>query len=298
MLVTSAPDGPATHTHSKTHNTVNTISTDPTTILINDKVSTPHTLSEDRKYILRLRQRMDLFCNHIFKGLLSGKASSHKVDIFTHIKGLSTKHVMDSNQRFLALVIPKSRHFTVPIETHDKLGHLIKCQYYWKGMNNDIHKYINNCTLCKREKAKTQVYHLQVTDIPNEPFNKIGIDMVSDLNAPASGNQHILTIMDHLMGWLEAFPIPDKKTDTIVHIFISNYLPINMCPCFILLHNGTESKNKLLFPSNLVLTASFQPYITHKVMENWRFFTDTSNLPLRNSVKRIQASGTNTSTKY
>ena len=71
---------------------------------------------------------------------------------------------MDSNQRFLALVIPW--HFTVLIEAHDKLGHqgvsrtyhLVKCQSYWKGINKDIHKYINNCALCKKEKAKTQLY--------------------------------------------------------------------------------------------------------------------------------------------
>ena len=25
-----------------------------------------------------------------------------------------------------------------------------------------------------------------------------------------SGNKHILTIIDHLTGWPEAFPIPDK----------------------------------------------------------------------------------------
>ena len=73
-------------------------------------------------------------------------------------------------------------------------------------MSKDIHKYIKKCALCKREKAKTQVYPLQLTDIPDRPFDKIAIDLVSDLNISASGNQHILSIIDHLT---EAFPIPD-----------------------------------------------------------------------------------------
>ena len=116
---------------------------------------------------------------------------------------------MDSNQRFLALDIPRSWHFTVHIEAHDKIGHqginwtyhLVKLQYYWKGMNKDICKYINNCALCMREKSRTQIYGLQMTDIPDRPFDKIAIDLVSDIKVSTSGNQHILTIIDHLMWW-------------------------------------------------------------------------------------------------
>ena len=43
---------------------------------------------------------------------------------------------------------------------------LIKCQYYWKGMNNDIRKYIALYTLCCREKAQVQAYPVQMTEIP------------------------------------------------------------------------------------------------------------------------------------
>ena len=70
---------------------------------------------------------------------------------------------------------------------------------------------MNNCTLVKREKAKTQVYTLQMTDIHDRPLDKIAIDLVSDLNVYASGNQHILTIIDHLTGWPELFPFLTKR---------------------------------------------------------------------------------------
>ena len=42
-------------------------------------------------------------------------------------------------------------------------------------MNKDIRKYIANCVLCWRDKAKVQQYPLQMTDIPDRPFNKIAI---------------------------------------------------------------------------------------------------------------------------
>ena len=118
-------------------------------------VSAPPPLTEDHKDTLQLMQKTDPFCKCISKWLL--KAPSHEAD--THIKGLLFKHVMDSNQKFLAVVIPQSWHFTVLVKAHDKLGyqgenrtyHFIKQQYYWKGMNKDICKFITmHCVKGKR----------------------------------------------------------------------------------------------------------------------------------------------------
>ena len=128
------------------------------------------------------------------------------------------------------------------VEDHDKLGHqgnthtycLIKCQYYWKDMNKDIHKYIANCALCCREKAKIQNYPLQMMEIPNRPFDKIAIDLVTECKTSTSENKHILTIINHLTGWPEVFPIPDKSANTIVSTFINKYLPVHMCLRYIL----------------------------------------------------------------
>ena len=80
-------------------------------------------------------------------------------------------------------------------------------------MNKDIWKYIANCTLCCREKAKVQSYALHMTEIPDRPFDKATIDMVTESETSTSGNRHILTIIDHLTGWPEAFPAPDMSTD-------------------------------------------------------------------------------------
>ena len=113
-------------------------------------------------------------------------------------------------------------------------------------MNKDIRKYISQCALCHREKTEVQAYPLQMTEIPEHPFDKITIDMVTECETSSSGNKHILTIIDHLTGWPEAFSIPDKSADTIVSTFINQYLPVHMCPRYILLDNGMEFKNHLM----------------------------------------------------
>ena len=97
-------------------------------------------------------------------------------------------------------------------------------------------------------------------EILDRPFNKTAIDLITECETSTSGNKHILTIIDHLAGWPEAFPIPDKSADTIVSIFISEYLPVHMCPWYILLDNGMKFKNSLMDQvyNNLELTGYSQ----------------------------------------
>ena len=104
-------------------------------------------------------------------------------------------------------------------------------------MNKDIRKFIANCTLCHREKAKVQAYPLQMTEILYRPFDKIAIDLIMECETSNSGNKHILTIINHLTGWPETFPIPDKSADTIASTFIKKYLLVHMCTRYILSDN-------------------------------------------------------------
>ena len=148
-------------------------------------------------------------------------------------------------------------------------------------MNKDIRKYIAQCALCHREKAKVWAYPLQMTEIPVCPFDKIAIDLVTKCEISSSGNKYILTIIDHLTGWPEVFPIPDKSADTIVSPFINQYLPVHMCPRYILSDNGTEFKNQLMdkvlqqLGIEHIFSAPYHPQSNGKLEE----FHNISNLP-------------------
>ena len=124
--------------------------------------------------------------------LIKQKSTSAQNRSFHTCKRITLKYMSLILIKILDLVIPKSLKYTVLVEAHDKLGHqgttctycLIKCQYFWKGMNKDIRKCIANCTLCHRGKAKVQAYPLQMTEIPDGPFDKIAIDLVTECEPP------------------------------------------------------------------------------------------------------------------
>ena len=74
-------------------------------------------------------------------------------------------------------------------------------------------------------------------------INKIAIDLVTECETSNSSSKHILSIIDHLTEGPEAFPIPGKSADTTVSTFINQYLPVHMCPRYILSVNGIEFRN-------------------------------------------------------
>ena len=175
MVVTSTPDGPATHTHSKTLAPTDTTPPADVQSMVTSNtgiVNTPPPLLENHKDTPRLMQRLIPPSNAFQNGHLMAKHLPIKLTLSLTLKVFSTKMLWIQNKKFLSLIIPKSWCFTVFVEAHDKLDHqginrtyhIIKQQYYWKGMNKDICKYVTNCAQCKTEK------------------NKIAIELVRDLN--------------------------------------------------------------------------------------------------------------------
>ena len=145
---------------------------------------TPKSLIVDRlEALLQMQKKMSPSAREYPNAYPMEKPLSMKW-IFLHMsEAYSTNMSLIQVRNSLLLVIPKSWKYNVLVEDHDKLGHqgntctycLMKWQYYWKGMNKDIRKYIANCTLCCREKSKVQAYPFQMMEISDGPFDKIAI---------------------------------------------------------------------------------------------------------------------------
>ena len=144
MLTATHTDRPAFNTRSHTQKsssyTASTPHPDVSPQFSQEATSTPKPLTMDRLEALLQMQRTDPFCKCVSKCLFNDKAPQHKIDTFTHVKGLLYKHVMDSRKQFLALIIPKPWKYTVLAEVHDKLGHQGNSHTYCLIKDNIIGK--------------------------------------------------------------------------------------------------------------------------------------------------------------
>ena len=114
----------------------------------NDTTNNSHDNSKDTS--IKEMQSTDPFCRCIMKRLLNKTAPEHELKTFFIHNGLLYRYALDHSKNFCALVIPKAWRYTILVETHDQMGHqgnnrtysLIKRQYYWKGMAEDVKDYI------------------------------------------------------------------------------------------------------------------------------------------------------------
>ena len=90
---------------------------------------------------------------------------------------------------------------------------------------------------------------LKEINTPKFLFAKMAIDVVGPLPKTLSGNQYILTAIDWYSGYLEAWPLPDKKADGIANLILDETFPRYGCPLEMAVHlsdNGKEMRNATL----------------------------------------------------
>ena len=91
-------------------------------------------------------------------------------------------------------------------------------------MKQDVKNFIKVCHDCQKRKlvcGKTEIPML-ITDMPNEAFQKVAIDIVGSLSETRNGNKHILTTQDYqLTKFCRAYRLSDTSSITIADIIIN-----------------------------------------------------------------------------
>ena len=161
------------------------------------------------------------------------------------------------NKILLKKIVPKSLIQKVlelmhdnPIRAHpgrDETLRQIKEYFHWKGMYRDVQSYIKECNTCNSYKGiSDKNVPLGEYPIPTAPFQRLAIDLITNLSHTLRGNKVMLVCVDQLTRYTELIPLSNKTGKECAlaifnHIFC-RYGPPNL----IISDNGLKFNNEMM----------------------------------------------------
>ncbi|GBO31034.1 Transposon Tf2-9 polyprotein, partial [Araneus ventricosus] len=165
-----------------------------------------------------------------YTGLLMFKIKSGKDQILNKIY-IPRNLVRD------CLLVAHAPHFGVQ-KTYD----FIKIKYFWPGMYADVKNFCENCCNCMQNKPKRKTITHSIPKHHLAPGEFLAIDIVGKLPRSVDNQNYILTIVDHYSRYLEAIPIPNTTSNTIIR-HLNYYFSRFGLPKYILSDNATYFKS-------------------------------------------------------
>lgn len=116
----------------------------------------------------------------------------------------------------------------------------IKKRYYWNNYFLDTKNFCENCHVCMQNKSKpcnTEFDMISKSHLAPGQF--LAIDIVGKLPRSHDGKFFILTIIDHYSRFLEAIPLHNINSSTVIKA-LNNYFARFGIPKILLSDNGTN----------------------------------------------------------
>ena len=130
----------------------------------------------------------------------------------------------------LQLILPPSHRNKAMEGCHDQVGHLgldrvlelLKDQFYWPQMYNDVASYLNSCPRCLRRKLQVDQAPLLNIEV-NQPLELVHLDYLKI--EPSKGNvENVLIITDHFTRHAQAFLSKSQTALTTAKLLWNNFI--------------------------------------------------------------------------
>jgi transposase InsO family protein len=172
------------------------------------------------------------FCNFIVENrLIYLKESYHKLLCIP-------EKVMVKGHALREIIISEGHSLLAHLGASKTIAYL-RDHVWWKSMNEDIRKFCDTCTTCKRSKPSNQKPYglLNPLDLPTSPWESIGIDFLGPL--PESSDRDatydsitviidLLTAMVHLIPSRTDYTAPQLAELIFAEVYKHHGLPKNI----------------------------------------------------------------------
>ena len=183
----------------------------------------------------------------------SAKRDEDSDYIFIHHVLYSTLRPTPVAAVYPRLVLPEKYRKKVIQRAHTEVGHMatlktlnrIREAYFWPAMRKHVRAELLRCPTCIVNSRQRDKPVMGTMPMPVTPMQMISMDLVGPFVPSSKGNKYILTIIDHFSGWAEAYPLPNKTSDSVWQAFSNYFLPAHGTPEVLLTDNGCEFTAKV-----------------------------------------------------
>jgi hypothetical protein len=151
------------------------------------------------------------------------------------------------------LMLPTGFRGPVIERCHAEAGHAgmfktltrIQEHYVWPGMRRHVQLVLDRCAQCQLQNARPERPPMGEMPIAKCPGEIVGLDLQGPLIPSALGaNKYLMVLIDHYSGWLEAYPIPNKRNDTVWERLRNDYVPRHGAPKVLITDQGHEFRGR------------------------------------------------------
>ncbi|KAH7719684.1 gagpol and env protein precursor [Aphelenchoides avenae] len=154
------------------------------------------------------------------------------------------------------LVVPQSRARAIFDQFHSGTlgGHagwyktvkMMEKYVFWPRMRHHIKKWIRKCFTCAQVNKQRKAVPPLKPIVSKRPYELVGIDVFS-LGQTSSGNQYVVTVIDHHSKFCSAYPVPGKSAPEVAKVFWENWcLCEGRQPISLLSDRGGEFLNEIM----------------------------------------------------
>jgi hypothetical protein len=151
----------------------------------------------------------------------------------TNFRIMGDKLYYVSDVGWSRLYLPKEERADTLKRFHDNLGHLaaesildlVVRRYYWPNLAEELKSYCKSCSVCQLSRSRGGAPKPAIQPIPPValPFERLGLDFLSNLPLSKSGNRHCLTCIDYATRWAWAVPVAHMDSKTVIY-FLYHYI--------------------------------------------------------------------------
>jgi transposase InsO family protein len=175
------------------------------------------------------------------------KFSDFKISNGLLYKFISADDPEDPNFQW-KIVVPQNLIPKVLQESHDERSHLgyfktlktIKTRYYWRYMNRDIKKYVNQCARCKASKTPTHITRppMGSQKIAPYPWHTISMDLMERLPRSKKGFSSLLVVTDWFTKMVLMTPVRSTGAQAICKFVEDQVFLLFGVPKYVITDNG------------------------------------------------------------